>query len=382
MRMAIIFSFLIVLVIPTKVWSQSVEVVDIKGNALVRQDKNSRWEKLQAKQTLPEGAEIKTNKNASLTITFDAQQKNVVTVEKNTSIKIEDTSPGSVFLSRGRVFTLIDDVQGDKKFEIKTPTAIAGARGTGWITEFTDGVTNVSCFDDVVYVASLDETGHVTGQLDVSEGFEIAFKDEVAPSALKEVSEESKQQWQGFMTTVDQVIEIPRRESSDQSGGSQGPNPGEMPKTGADTREGAVKDQTDNKLQENRDRHNVENLDRDGEMTGPGNFRGDRDRNFAEPEGRSDMQEKEGMDHFDKEKMMSDREDNFFDDFRDGETAGGHTNPEFKDYQERFDRFERTDDKQEFMNDQHKDFVEHHQDEHQQTYFPPPPPPPNSTSGP
>ena len=63
------------------------------------------------------------------------------------------------------------EVAPEEKFEIRTPTAIAGPRGTGWIMGFIDDSTYVTCFEGKVYVIGLDEQGNTISKKDITEGF-------------------------------------------------------------------------------------------------------------------------------------------------------------------------------------------------------------------
>ncbi|MEK7849389.1 MAG: hypothetical protein AAB213_01000, partial [Candidatus Omnitrophota bacterium] len=86
---------------------------------------------------------------------------------------LENIKPGNIFLPEGRVFSLIKNLSKAEKFQIRTPTAIAGARGTSWATGFHGGQANVACFSDTAFVDGLDASGQVTGERDLPSGFSV-----------------------------------------------------------------------------------------------------------------------------------------------------------------------------------------------------------------
>ena len=188
-------------------WAQEAQVIAVKGVVVYRPDSAADWKRAESGIRLDSNAEIKTAKDASCTLAFDLAKKNILTIKEDTILKIESVLPGHVHLSEGRVFALIKNIGGAGKFEVKTPTAVAGARGTGWLTEFAEGETSVSCFDDVVFVASLDDAGNITGEKDLTEGFGIDIREDIAESDIREITETERSEWQEFVSMIEAVVE-------------------------------------------------------------------------------------------------------------------------------------------------------------------------------
>ena len=145
MRRVMMLGFSFIVIFSGLALAQEARVVSFKGNVLVKENKISKWKKAHENMRLGPDVQIKTKGNSICTLTFDENKKSIVTIEKASAVKIESVQPGSIFLSKGRVFALIKNINESKKFEVKTPTAVAGARGTGWMTEFDGKKTSVSC---------------------------------------------------------------------------------------------------------------------------------------------------------------------------------------------------------------------------------------------
>jgi len=211
-------------------FAQEATIIEIKGEVFLRQDSQSQWEEAQLNKVITQDWEIKTKRNASCTVAFDTKRKNIITVKDNTEIKVESVLPSRVFLPEGRVFALIKNLSENKKFEVRTPTAISGARGTGWLTEVVAGETNISCFDEMVFVGSLDPSGAVTGQIDLAKGLEVNIEEKaVELTDVKPVSEVSMQEWQGFVESVQHIIGPEMTGPRPGPGGQIPPAPGSHP---------------------------------------------------------------------------------------------------------------------------------------------------------
>lgn len=149
-------------------FAQSVKIVELNGDVTVKKNVSADWEKAKVDARLDTQAEIKTGSSAKCILAFDDMAQNVIQVKENSQLKIESVLPGSVFLPQGRVFVLIDNLPQAQEFQVRTPTAIAGARGTGWLTSFGNNNTLIICFDDMVSVQGFDQQGNPVDQRELT----------------------------------------------------------------------------------------------------------------------------------------------------------------------------------------------------------------------
>jgi hypothetical protein len=110
-------------------------------------------------------------------ICFNSDKSNLVRIAPMSEVKIE--SLYKVYLAKGKVFALIKELKRKEDFEIRTPVAISGARGTGWSSEYNTGKARINCFEDVIYVEGINN-GKVTGRINVNAGFGV----EVGPGGI------------------------------------------------------------------------------------------------------------------------------------------------------------------------------------------------------
>jgi hypothetical protein len=169
-KVVLLFVFFTIVIVPFA-FCQIAEIIDIKGEVEIRKPGAIYWQVAQLHMLLAPNSQVKTARASECTLAFDEDLKNIVTIKANSLITIENVRPGKIFLPEGRVFSLIEQLSKYEEFIIRTPTAIAGARGTGWSTGAWEDGTDVKCFEDDVFVRGLDQQGNVTGEQDLFSGF-------------------------------------------------------------------------------------------------------------------------------------------------------------------------------------------------------------------
>ena len=172
-RLMIFFLFFQILLFSPALFAQEVRVVDLKGEVFVKRKRTLLWQKAKEDMLLKKAAEIKTDKDSECTLAFDNQLNNAITVKENSHLKIKDIIPAKIDLPEGRIFALIEDIGAVKNFEIVTPSAVTGVRGTGWSTEYRKGRTLLSCFENYIYAQGRDKKGKLTGEKEIPQGFGI-----------------------------------------------------------------------------------------------------------------------------------------------------------------------------------------------------------------
>ncbi len=158
-------------------YAQVAKIIDVTGRVEFRKTPQSRYVKAKPDTYLNNRSGIKTNKNSECVISFDEKLENVLTIKENSEITIENLKPGKVFMPKGRVFSLIENLPQLGKFEVRTPTAIAGVRGTGDSVEANGNFTTVKCFEGRIGVWGFDSKGNPTKErgLGQGSGLEVGF---------------------------------------------------------------------------------------------------------------------------------------------------------------------------------------------------------------
>ncbi|RKY27046.1 MAG: hypothetical protein DRP61_04935 [Candidatus Omnitrophota bacterium] len=186
-------------------FGQHLEIVDLEGKVLVRKVPLT-WQSAKLGMFLDKDYELKTYSNSSCILAFDSELENVIKISENSQVKIESLFPSRVFISQGRIFSLIKDLRQAQSFKVRTPVAVAGARGTGWISSF-GGSAEFLCLEDSIHIQGFDPQGNLTGEEDVDEGFGIEVDEDGELGDIFKLTSEDYQDWQGFKEDLGEIME-------------------------------------------------------------------------------------------------------------------------------------------------------------------------------
>lgn len=122
------------------------KIIEIKGEALVKSSKEKNWLSAKTGMILKEGDVIKTGTNSAVVIQLlkENQETAIVDIKNNSQLLIAEISKTDekkrehtlLDLAIGKILVKAQKLHGEKsKFEVKTPTSIAGVRGTTFTVE-------------------------------------------------------------------------------------------------------------------------------------------------------------------------------------------------------------------------------------------------------
>lgn len=158
----------------------------------------SDWQPAEIEMLLNKGDMLRTGADSFVEITFGPKQdKNVIKAGENSTIKLDADADGInvIRLSSGKVFSLISKLARDAKFEIVTPTAIAGARGTGWSVESAAGFAAMAAFINSIYVKSFGQDGALLGEAEIDTGWKMVIELFQPPGDLLPITQEELDEW-------------------------------------------------------------------------------------------------------------------------------------------------------------------------------------------
>jgi hypothetical protein len=205
-RALVIFSLVQIFLFTNFSLAQTARIIDIKGKVLIKKQVNHFWQKAKLNMLLDNAAEVKTKEESLCTLAFDEKWENILTIKENSHIKIDNVWPANIFLPEGRVFSLINNLSKTEKFQIRTPTAIAGARGTGWVTNYKNKQTGVLCFEETVYIQGMDAFGNITDEAELSSGWAIDVKEGGLLGQKYLIGTEENAEWVIFIQYMQDLI--------------------------------------------------------------------------------------------------------------------------------------------------------------------------------
>ncbi len=208
------FLFLIMfLVCPIVALAQTeVEVVFSSGAVEVDPSGHDGFQMAKEGMLLSTGAVIRTSAGSYAQLSFDEDDQNIVRVEENTTAVVIIKDNEKIELLKGEVFAIIHKLPSGTSFEIKTPTAVAGARGTEWVTRFNNDMTEVEAYDDNPFVKTIDEKGQVSQEeTPVKTGYATSVKRFERPKEFKQIPVHRQQRWQALRQEVRHRTEAERK---------------------------------------------------------------------------------------------------------------------------------------------------------------------------
>ncbi len=159
-------------------------VLYVQGDVMVRSRRMpGKWLDATTGMTLKQGESLKTGRQSWAELGVVTDFENVVRVRESTVVKLIDLRPIKIGLLEGEVRSLVEGLGVDSTFEIETPTAVCGARGTGWDTRTDGRKSEVDTYEEDVYFQPLKEGAQKkivkAGKRGILEGIdkEITIKD-------------------------------------------------------------------------------------------------------------------------------------------------------------------------------------------------------------
>lgn len=172
-------------------------ILRLRGRVIILPADEAEWIKARTGMKLFRDDRIKTGGwDSYAELSFSRETEQIVKVCDKTSIVLKDLHPiVNVNLDKGRVYSLIESLGEKSSFEIRTPTAVCGARGTGWGVDFNSHTT-AACHQNFIFVTGIDKNGQVmSGELIVNQNFKTIVKKFQKPQETLEVTDKERREW-------------------------------------------------------------------------------------------------------------------------------------------------------------------------------------------
>ncbi|MDD5546895.1 MAG: FecR family protein [Candidatus Omnitrophica bacterium] len=216
----LLFSFLFFspLSLCAKELEREARVIFAKGDAKVQRAGKAEWVSAKKDMLLAAGDTAKTGKGAAIEISFDSENKNLVRLEESSTLVLRGKMLKQIELPQGRIRSLVKKLDKETSFEIKTPTIIAGARGSGWDVSASEKRDNVKAFEDEIFVQAYDQDGRLIKEILVREGWEVMIDRFQAPGELIELADRDKQDWNSWRDDLNDRLQPGGEKEIDRSG--------------------------------------------------------------------------------------------------------------------------------------------------------------------
>ena len=197
---------------------REARVIFVKGDAKVQKAGKAEWADAKKNMLLADGDAAKTGKGAAVEISFDSENKNLVRLEESSTVILRGKMLKQIELPQGRIRSLVKNLKKETSFEIKTPTIIAGARGSGWDVSTSERRDNVKAFEDEIFVQAYDRDGKLMKEILVREGWEVTIDRFQTPGELIELTDRDKRDWSSWRDYLNDRLQAGGAKENDNSG--------------------------------------------------------------------------------------------------------------------------------------------------------------------
>ena len=133
-------------------YTDKAEIVSLIGKVEVLKKDESQWIKAEKGMVLKPGDILLTGTNSECNLTFDSRRKNIVGVLGNSKIMILLAQSEKIEIIDADIYANITELAKGSAFEIRTPTAVCGARGTAFGIKANEESTEASSFESETYI--------------------------------------------------------------------------------------------------------------------------------------------------------------------------------------------------------------------------------------
>lgn len=188
------------------------QLVQIEGNVQVKVGANADWAAAQLNQPLPESAIVRTGADGKAVI--KGQDAAGVTLQANASVQVgglsvsgTTTKAGCTAISGKSLFLINKLKSQDSSFQVETPTAVVGVRGTAFGVEVDEvgARSRVAVFTGEVSVSG---KGDQPGMVIVKEKMGTNIVKNQPPSNPEALSEAEQAEWERVKTELQTITPI------------------------------------------------------------------------------------------------------------------------------------------------------------------------------
>jgi hypothetical protein len=108
----------------------AVKIISVTGEVIVLVSGDTDWSKADPGMALSPGTRLKTLKGSSAVLAFDEKTENRVKIQPESYIVLKLAAKEKIEIIDGTLLSVIKDLPAGSEFEIRTPLAVCGVRGT------------------------------------------------------------------------------------------------------------------------------------------------------------------------------------------------------------------------------------------------------------
>jgi len=146
---------------------------------------------------LTSGDGLRTGASSWAELALGEGGENILKVKENSSLELTQISPAEINLLKGELRALVEALNRDEPFEIKTPVSVCGVRGTGWDTAYDGTEVIVDVYEDEVFFSAISKDGSMEDPL-IKEGKRGILEDPSRPIRITDIPPGKMREWKSW----------------------------------------------------------------------------------------------------------------------------------------------------------------------------------------
>lgn len=171
--------------------ARAAEIVYLEGNVQVQSAADKEWRKAEKGMTVNVGDSVRTARHSKVDIALDAEKKNTIRLDEKTLGVLNSVTADTIDrldLARGRVYSNMEGIKSGMSFEVNTPSAVAGVRGSRYMVYSERDSDEVSAYQDTVYLRTYDADNNLLAETMLPEGFKTFIERFELPGMFSSIS--------------------------------------------------------------------------------------------------------------------------------------------------------------------------------------------------
>lgn len=208
--------------------AREAKIIFMQGDVQVQRGGSGAWTDAEKGLVLSAGDKIKTGKGSWVEVGMGKGYENVIKLDEETLTEISNLGPVQISLLSGELRTLLENLDPEETFEVMTPTAVCGARGTGWDT-MTDGVESiVDVYEDSIFFGKRAADGSIMADPVIKAGKRGVMKDLARPINIRNVPMNRVRDYKKWKKDFTQRRAVETGKSESGGGGVSGDDEGTL----------------------------------------------------------------------------------------------------------------------------------------------------------
>ena len=157
----------------------------------IQSPNDEAWRKAEKGMQVNIGDTVRTARHSKIEIALDSGKMNTIQLGERTLAVLNSASADAIDrleLSRGRVYSNMEDIKAGLGFEVTTPSAVAGVRGSSYMVYSERDQDEVAAYKDTVFIKAFDADNNQLMEMMLPEGFRTFIERFQEPSALLQIS--------------------------------------------------------------------------------------------------------------------------------------------------------------------------------------------------